>query len=103
MSWLLRDGEVLASCASVPGGLFGRVPVGVLMGAQLLPAQRLCLVGPDGADIALMDHEHVVRSLGSHGPWRPVFSQGQGMTMMVAERGAFSRWRLRVGDRLEIR
>ena len=103
MAWLLREGEVLASCTAIEAHPFARIPVGVLEGAQLLPAQRVCFVRRSGADVAVLDLDHFVIALASVNPGRPVFTRSRGAKLVVAEYGAFSRWNLAEGDRLEIR
>jgi hypothetical protein len=103
MAWLLREGEVLASCVTLNARPFARVPVGILEGSQVLPAQRVCFVRRSGADIAVLDCEQIVITLVSVGSLRPVFTRGTGEKIIVAQYGAFSRWNLAIGDRLEIR
>ena len=103
MAWLLREGEVLASCTAASAHPFARIPIGELVGSQLLPAQRLCFSGAKGIDVATLDTNHVVLKSSSVRRFRPLFTTSAAVTIVVAERGAFSRWNLAVGDRLEIR
>jgi hypothetical protein len=103
MAWLLRDGDVLASCVAVSVGPFARIPIGIIEGAQVLPAQRLCFVGRGGADVAVLDRDRFVIALSSVRARRPVFTRSAGVTIVVAQHGAFSRWNLVAGDQLEIR
>ncbi|HUY07747.1 MAG TPA: hypothetical protein VMU99_10855 [Acidimicrobiales bacterium] len=103
MAWLLKDGEVLASCDDASAGPLSRIPIGSPVGAQLLSITRLHIAGAKGADIASLDAERVVRAISSFRPWRPILAKNPGKMFVVAERGAFARWGLTVGDRLEVR
>jgi hypothetical protein len=107
MSWLLRDGDVLATVedrrrgwqASLQGALVLRGPALV---HTLTPSQARALdvarCVPDGGDrtlrvrrISVVARRRVsVPHLGSGG-------------LVVAPAGTFERWRLQVGDRLEVR
>ena len=103
MAWLLRDGEVLASCDDVTVAPLSRLPVGLPVGAQLVKAKRLHFAGARGADVASLDGERTVATLSSLGPWRPVISKRSGSTLVVARRGTFARWGIELGDHLEVR
>ena len=103
MAWLLKDGEVLASCDDIFAAPLSRIPVGSPVGAQLIQARRLHFAGSKGADVALLDPDRVVRDLGSFGPWRPIVAKHSGAMIVVADRGAFVRWGLVPGDHLEFR
>ncbi len=103
MAWLLKDGEVLASCDDTPAAPLSRIPVGSPVGAQLIRARRLHFAGAKGADVASLDTDRIVRDLGSFGPWRPIVTKRSGAMIVVADRGAFVRWGLAAGDQLEFR
>jgi len=106
MGWLLRDGEVLASL-EVAGsrsarrrGLLGRSS---FEGALLLePARSVHSFGMRfPIDVAWLDRElAVLRTchLDRNRLTRPVL---RARSVLEAEAGAFARWGLQVGDRLE--
>lgn len=110
MAWLLRDGEVLATLevAETPGdrirGLAGRPePEGALLLRRPL---LLHTIGAGfGIDAAFCDPEMRVTDIARlrrfrialPRPWRA------GRVVVVAGDGAFERWRLAVGDRLEVK
>ncbi len=107
MSWLLRDGDVLAVIdgdgrgwpATIQGALVKRAPVL----AHTFSCGRSRDVAwcrdqvNDAGEACLL-----VRRITTLAPRRvgPVTLKG---SLVVAEPGAFERWRLQVGDRLEIR
>lgn len=103
MAWLLKDGEVLASCDGISASPLARIPVGSPVGAQLIQAKRLHFAGTNGADVASLDAESVVQALCSFGPWRPIVKKRSDVMLVVAHRGTFARWGLALGDRLEVR
>lgn len=104
MAWLLRNGQVLASCTYVHAVPMARVPIDPFVGAQLISAKPILFTRASGADIAVLDDDHKVKDLASYRGWRPIATRKSSMTMLiVAERGAFLRWGLTDGDRLEIR
>ncbi len=103
MAWLLKDGEVLASCDDVFAAPLSRIPIGSPVGAQLIQARRLHFASSKGADFAFLDADRVVQNLCSVGPWRPIVTKHSGTLIVVADRGAFVRWGLAPGDHLEIR
>lgn len=108
MAWLVAEGRVLAS-ADVAGdrssrtrGLLGRDH---LEGALVLrPCRWVHTLGMRFAlDVAYLDGEgYVVKTLRMkrHRLGIPVV---HARTVVEAEAGAFARWGLRVGDRIEIR
>ena len=107
MPWLLRDGQVLASLeiadsfAARNRGLLGRSSAA---GAMLLTHTRgVHSVGMRFAiDVAFLDKNLVVVdavTLRRHWMARPRLSA---RSVLEAEAGAFERWGLKVGDRLEI-
>lgn len=107
MSWLLRDGEVLAtlevagSARTRARGLLGRDGV---EGALLLkPARAVHTFGMRFAiDVAYLDRELVVlrlRTMRRRRMGRPVI---RAHAVLEAEAGSFARWNLQPGDQLEI-
>jgi uncharacterized protein len=108
VAWLLRDGEVLASL-EVAGsrrararGLLGRDGIdGALL---LVPARSVHTLGMRfPIDVAFCDADmQVVRlvTLPRHRMSRPVW---RARMVIEAEAGAFARWNLRPGDRLEVK
>jgi uncharacterized protein len=108
MAWLLRGGEVLAAAELAVDrrarrrGLLGRDRV---VGALVIdPCRHVHTVGMRFAlDVALCDRDGVVLRTCRLAPWR-LAPLVRGARMVVeAEAGAFARWSLRVGDRLEVR
>ena len=106
--WLLRDGEVLAAVEVAEGfrdrsrGLLGREGID---GALLLrPARSVHSLGMKFTlDVAFCDSDlTVVRTvcLRPGRITRPLLRSG---CVLEAECGAFDRWRLRPGDKLEVR
>lgn len=107
MSWLLRDDHVLAAIEEA-----GRRCPATLQGAVVLRGPRMIhtLSRPVGLDVAWCvqvpdaDKEWLeVRRLSCLGPRRVARPRLSGDPVVVATQGAFERWRLTVGDRLEIR
>jgi hypothetical protein len=108
VTWLLREGDVLAG-AEVVDGLAGRTK-GLLgqtgyEGAMVLPRTRS--VHTFGMkfpiDVAFCDKEMVVIGVTRLQPWRMAVPRRGGRSVIEAEAGAFERWGLKVGDRLELR
>ena len=111
MPWLLRDGRVLASVEIAASlrqrtrGLLGRDEVeGVLM---LRPARSVHTIGMrfpiDVAFCAIGDDELVVlrtTTLRPHRVTRPVW---KARCVLEAEAGAWERWGVTAGDRLQMR
>ena len=108
VAWLLRDGEVLASLEVASSalararGLLGREQ---LEGALLLrPALSVHTVGMRfDLDVAFCDADFVVLEVVRMRRWRLGRPRSKARAVIEAEAGAFERWRLRVGDRLEVR
>jgi uncharacterized membrane protein (UPF0127 family) len=108
VSWLLSDGKVLAAAevadtmAARSKGLLGR---GSCDGAMVLPRTRM--VHTFGMrfpiDVAFCDKELVVVDLATLRPWRMSRPRPRVRSVVEAEAGAFDRWGVRVGDRLEVR
>jgi uncharacterized protein len=108
MTWLLREGDVLAG-AEVVTGLGGRTK-GLLgqtgyEGAMVLPRTRsVHTFGMKFAvDVAFCDKELVVVGVTRLQPWRMSVPRRGGRSVIEAQAGAFERWGLKVGDRLELR
>lgn len=107
-AWLLRDGTVLAAAevaehfAERSRGLLGRSGYD---GAMLLPRARLVhTAGMQFAlDVAFLDRDLVVLGTVRLDTWRVALPRRRGRGVLVAQAGAFERWALRTGDRLEIR
>jgi len=107
MTWLLRDGDVLATAEVADGladrtkGLLGRTS---FEGALVLPRTRS--VHTFGMrfpiDVAFCDKEMVVVGVTRLRPWRMSLPRHRGRSVIEAEAGAFERWRLRVGDKLDL-
>ena len=106
--WLIREGDVLASVEVAHGvgararGLLGRDG---LDGAILLrPAKQIHTLGMRFAlDVAYLDRELTVLAMARMRPWRMGAPRLRARAVLEAEAGSFERWRLAVGDVLEIR
>jgi hypothetical protein len=111
MGWLVCEDRVLA--AAQEGG--SRLRLGYLEGAVILrpPVVVHTLGGATraGCDVAWCGREAtdgersalVVRRMTSLGPWRVARPMLRPGAVVVAPHGAFERWAVRVGDRLELR
>lgn len=108
MSWLLREGDVLAGCVVADGlaarskGLLGRDG---FEGAMVLPRTRAVhTFGMKFAvDVAVCDRDMVVIAVTRLRPCRMSIPRRGGRSVIEAEAGAFERWGLRIGDHLELR
>ena len=108
MAWLLRDGEVLAalevadSLSTRSRGLLGRDGI---EGAMLIkPAKSVHTVGMRFAiDVAYCDREMTVIDTVTMGRFRVGRPRPRSKCVVEAEAGAFERWGLKRGDRLEIK
>ncbi len=107
-AWLLRDGEVLAalevteSRAERMHGLLDRE--GIDGAIVIRPARSVHSVGMEFAlDVAFCDKDLVVLRTVSLAPGRVTRPCLKGHCVIEAEKGAFERWKLQPGDRLEIR
>jgi uncharacterized membrane protein (UPF0127 family) len=107
MTWLLRDGDVLAAAEVADGlaartrGLLGRDS---FEGALVLPRTRsVHTLGMKFAvDVAFLDRDLRVVGVTTLPPWRMSLPRRGGRTVVEASAGAFERWGLRVGDTLEL-
>jgi uncharacterized protein len=108
MAWLTRDGEVLATLevsssalARLKGGV-GRCPPDRAL--LLRPPLVLHTLGqPSGVDVAFCDHDLQVLTTLWLRRWRVARPRVRARHVVVARAGAFERWRLVAGDRLEIK
>ncbi len=108
MPWLLREGEVLAALEVADGmagrarGLLGRDG---LDGAMLIrPARSVHTVGMRfPIDVAFCDREMKVIDTVCMARYRIGRPRLKARCVIEAEAGAFERWGLRPGDRLEIK
>jgi hypothetical protein len=108
MTWLLRQGDVLAAAEVAETfpqrsrGLLGRTS---FEGAMVLPRTRsVHTFGMRFAiDVAVCDKDMVVVGVITLRPWRMSLPRRRGRSVIEAQAGAFERWGLRVGDRLELR
>jgi uncharacterized membrane protein (UPF0127 family) len=107
MAWLLRDGEVLASLEIADGlvaktrGLLGRDGVD---GAMLLKVRSVHTIGMKfPIDVAFCDRDLVVLDTKTLAPHRLGLPRRHGSQVIEARAGAFDQWKLRPGDRLEIK
>ena len=108
MAWIVRDGDVLASAEVACGGrarrrgLLGRDGVdGALVLRPCRSVHTLFMRFP--IDVAFCDREGVVLRTCSLRPWRLSPLVVRSGFAVEAEAGAFERWHLRAGDRLEVR
>jgi uncharacterized membrane protein (UPF0127 family) len=108
VTWLLRDGDVLAAAevaetfAQRSRGLLGRSSY---EGAMVLPRTRsVHTIGMRFAiDVAVCDKELTVLGVKTLRPYRMTIPRRGGRSVIEAQAGAFERWGLRVGDHLELR
>jgi uncharacterized membrane protein (UPF0127 family) len=108
MPWLVRDGDVLAAAeladtaSARRRGLLRRESFdGALV---LRPCRNVHTAGMRFAiDVAFCDPEGVVLRTASLPPWRVSPYVRRAAFVIEAEAGAFDRWRLRTGDRVELR
>lgn len=108
MAWLLREGEVLAAIEALEAGWPVTIQGAVVRRSSGLvhtfgwPGVRdlaWCVEAQSDTGDPCLD----VRRIASMRPRRIGPPQMKGATLVVAEGGAFERWHLKVGDRLEIR
>jgi uncharacterized protein len=107
VSWLTCDGRVLAaaevadSVAERSKGLLGKDGY---EGAMVLRRTRMVhTVGMRfPIDVAFCDRDMVVLDVTTLRPWRMSLPRRRTRAVIEAEAGAFGRWGLCVGDRLEV-
>src|SRR4051794_11013216 len=108
MAWLLRDGDVLASLEVADStmartkGLLGRDGLdGALLIRPALSVHTLGMRFP--IDVAFCDRELVVLDVVCDmQPWRFGRPRLGARSVIEAEAGSFERWKLAVGDALDI-
>jgi hypothetical protein len=106
--WLVRDGEVLAAAEMArtrrerSRGLLGRDG---FAGAMVFrKCRQVHTVGMRFAiDVAFCDADGRVLRISTLRPWRISALVWRAATVIEAEAGAFERWGLRVGDRVEVK
>ena len=108
MAWLLCDGRAVASLEVADSfaarwrGLLGRDS---FEGAMLFP--RTSSVHTLGMkfpiDVAYVDRDYFVFSTVTMTPWRVGLPRRKGFAVVEASAGAFERWGLARGSRLEVR
>jgi uncharacterized membrane protein (UPF0127 family) len=108
MSWLVRDGDVLAAAEVADSararrrGLLGRDSFdGALVLRPCRNVHTARMRFP--IDVAFCDAEGVVLRVVTLAPWRVSPYVRSAAFVIEAEAGAFDRWHLRVGDRVELR
>lgn len=99
---MLASLEVAETFAARSRGLIGRSPP---EGAMLIRhARGVHSIGMRFAiDVAFLDGELVVLDWVTVKPYRASFPRIRARSVLEAEAGAFERWGLQVGDRLEIK
>ena len=108
MSWLVRDGEVLATLEIAESGgarargLLGRDDFD---GALLIrPAKSVHTIGMRFAiDVAFVDKDMVVLRTVTMARWRVTRPVRKADGVIEARAGTFKDWNLRVGDELEVK
>ena len=107
MSWLLRDGDVLATVEVADGwrartrGLLGRD--GIEGALVLTPCRQVHTFGLRfPIDVAFCRRDGRVLRTVSLPPWRICLPVPRARFAVEAEAGAFDRWRLRAGDVVEV-
>jgi uncharacterized protein len=108
VAWLLRDGEVLASVEIARSrrarlrGLLGRD--GIEGAIVLRPCRAVHTIGMRfPLDVAFCDEDMTVVRAVRMGRNRVGLPVWRARVVIEAEAGAFGRWNLRPGDRLEIK
>lgn len=107
MAWLTRNGEVLAT-VEVSGSAFDRLKAtGRCPSDRALIRRRPLLLHtlgqPAGVDVAFCDDDLQVIATIWLSRWRVARPRWRARRVVVARAGAFERWRLSAGDRLEIK
>ena len=108
MSWLVRDGDVLAAAeiaATARARRRGLLERDSYEGAFVLrPCRNVHTARMRfPIDVAFCDADGVVLRTVSLVPWRVSPIVRRAAFVIEAEAGAFERWRLREGDRVELR
>ena len=108
MSWLLRDEDVLAALEDRRPGWTAAIQGAVILRGLVVVHTIVSPVSLDVARCADVTNEAgvgglEVRRIASLSPRRMARPQMFKGAIVVAGAGAFERWNLQVGDRLEIR
>ncbi len=107
MSWLLRQGEVLASIeitSSLYERLIGFRPESLFAATMLRPAVLIQSIScRSSLDIAFCDHNLVVVSIIFLKKNRICLTKPKTAFVLEAPGGSFERWNLQKGDCLEIK
>jgi uncharacterized membrane protein (UPF0127 family) len=106
--WLVRDGDVLATAELAATrrarhrGLLGRDDY---RGALVIePCRQVHTFGMRFAiDVAFVDSIGTILAVRTLPPWRLSRLVWRAALVVEAEAGAFDRWGLRVGDRIELK
>ena len=108
MPWLVRDGEVLASLEVATSrrdrrkGLMGRDSVeGALLLRPCTSVHTACM--RFAIDVAFCDDDLKVLETVRMRRWRVGLPRRGASCVLEAEAGAFDRWRLQPGDKLEVK
>jgi len=106
--WLVRDGEVLATAEVVTSrrararGLLGRD--GIEGALVLRPCRQVHTIGMRfPIDVAFVDGDGVVLQVRTLRRWRLSPVVWHAALVIEAESGAFERWHLHPGDRVELK
>ena len=108
MPWLVRDGDVLAAAElanTARARRRGLLHRDSFDGALVLrPCRNVHTAGMRfGIDVAFCDADGVVLRTAVLPPWRVSPYVRRAAFVIEAEAGAFDRWNLRPGDRVELR
>jgi hypothetical protein len=106
VAWLVRDGDVLAAVQVIDlrrGRYRALKRLTGLEGALLLRHRPLVLAVRSPVDVAFCDRELQVRAIACLSGYRVARPRLGSGSVVVARGGAFERWRLAVGDRVEVK
>jgi uncharacterized membrane protein (UPF0127 family) len=108
VAWLVRDGDVLATVEVVDSAsarIRGVAAVRDLDGALLMrrPFVLHTFASAPPVDVAFCDRGLCVASISSLARHRVARPRPRAASVVVARAGAFERWGLSVGDRLEVK
>ena len=110
MAWLVREGDVLASAEVARGfrartvGLLGRDRESVTGALVFRPCRQVHTLGMRfPIDVAFCDRDGVVLRTRTVAPWRVTRAVWRSGFVVEAAAGAFERWKLRPGDKVEVK
>jgi uncharacterized membrane protein (UPF0127 family) len=110
MSWLVRDGDVLASAEVARRareraiGLLGRTAEEMTGALVLRPCRQVHTIGMRfPIDVAFCGRDGVVLRTVTVPPWRVTRLVWRSGFVVEAAAGAFDRWQLRPGDTVEVK